>query len=634
MAVFMRAILPNLEGAGCRTAAWLALLLWVPASGLAAQCQLKRAEIPVTMNGLRPTLTAQINGVDALFTLDSGAFWSSITPAAADQYKLHPDSSRLPGLYVIGVNGRADMKVATVNTFTFLNVPFHSFEFLVGGSDPGAGTVGLLGQNILRVADIEYDLAQGAVRFIKATNCKKDNLAYWVKAGESYSVVDIQTATAREPHTIATAYLNGAKIRVTFDTGSAVSIVGLRAAAKAGIKPDSPGVAQESVISGVGRQWVKTWMATFPSLKIGDEEVRNARLRFGDIGEIDMLLGADFFLSHRLYVASSQNKLYFTYNGGPVFNLAAAMARAQAATPTSEPALPASDSAGNAALDSTHPSGEGKEVPAAAAAPSVPPDPSAPTDASGFARRAAAFAARRDFEHALQDYNKACELAPNEAAYFYHRGLLLLETQKIEQGAADIETSIKLKPDMVEALFVRAEVELKQHATKAAVTDLDAVDRLSPKGAAIRYRLAGLYLQADQPQASIAQLDSWIASHGEDSLLPQALNNRCWNRAALNQALDKALDDCNRAVRLRPDSTSYLDSRAFVYLRSGAFDKAIADYNAVLKSDPKAAWSLYCRGVAKSRAGKTGDGAADMAAAAALNPRVTERAKGLAISVE
>ena len=34
-----------------------------------------------------------------------------------------------------------------------------------------------------------------------------------------------------------------------------------------------------------------------------------------------MLIGADFFLSHHVYVANSQRKLYFTYNGGPVFNL-------------------------------------------------------------------------------------------------------------------------------------------------------------------------------------------------------------------------------------------------------------------------------------------------------------------------
>ena len=68
----------------------------------------------------------------------------------------------------------------------------------------------------------------------------------------------------------------------------------------------------------------RTWIAPFASFKIGDEEIRNTRLRIGDIAtDIDMLIGADFFLSHHLYVASSQHKLYFTYNGGPVFDLSA-----------------------------------------------------------------------------------------------------------------------------------------------------------------------------------------------------------------------------------------------------------------------------------------------------------------------
>jgi hypothetical protein len=33
-----------------------------------------------------------------------------------------------------------------------------------------------------------------------------------------------------------------------------------------------------------------------------------------------MLLGADFFLSHRIFVSNEQHKVYFTYNGGPVFS--------------------------------------------------------------------------------------------------------------------------------------------------------------------------------------------------------------------------------------------------------------------------------------------------------------------------
>jgi hypothetical protein len=32
-----------------------------------------------------------------------------------------------------------------------------------------------------------------------------------------------------------------------------------------------------------------------------------------------MIIGADFFMAHRIYVARSQGKIYFTYKGGPVF---------------------------------------------------------------------------------------------------------------------------------------------------------------------------------------------------------------------------------------------------------------------------------------------------------------------------
>ena len=34
-----------------------------------------------------------------------------------------------------------------------------------------------------------------------------------------------------------------------------------------------------------------------------------------------MLLGADFLFSHRVFITHSQRKIYFTYAGGPVFQL-------------------------------------------------------------------------------------------------------------------------------------------------------------------------------------------------------------------------------------------------------------------------------------------------------------------------
>src|SRR5262249_44123074 len=162
--------------------------------------------------------------------------------------------------------------------------------------------------------------------------------------------------------------------------------------------PNDPDVVPAGFSQGIGRRAVQTYVAPFASFKIGEEEIRNTRLRFGSISlgdEADMLIGADFFLSHRIYIAKGQRKLYFTYNGGRVFNLKAVPLSAQhAQEPTATPGSSAAPAEGSASLADQ------------------------PKDAPGFSRRGAAFAARRDFDHAIADLTRACELAPNEAQYF------------------------------------------------------------------------------------------------------------------------------------------------------------------------------------------------------------------------
>jgi tetratricopeptide (TPR) repeat protein/predicted aspartyl protease len=600
-----------------QASALLVLLLHLVPGAYAVECKLGRiAELPVTMDGLRPTFTAQINGTDALFTLDSGAFWSVLSPASAAQYKL--SSNRVPGLYFAGIGGKVSAAVTTVKTFTIFNVPLHNVDFIVGGSEVGENTVGVLGQNLLRIADVEYDLGQGTMRLFRATNCKKSILAYWAKPGTGYSEMEIGQPTPLEPHTVGIGYLNGAKIRITFDSGAQISVVGLRAAASAGVKPDSPGVQPAGGMSGFGRSAIRTWIATFPVLKIGDEEVHNARLHFGDLGAPDMLLGSDFFLSHRIYVANSQGKLYFTYSGGPVFNLNPPH---NAQTAASQPA----------------PSGDGvtPEPPSPPAAASADTKESAkdstPENAPAIARHAAALAARRDYEQALQEFNRACEMAPGDPTCYYQRARVRLKMRQADPAASDLDHALKLKPDYLDAVVARAELNLFKKDRAAALTDLEVADRLAAKESDIRLTLANLYERADSPAQALTQLDLWIPVHSQDVRLPEAFNERCWYRALEGRQLDQALEDCNAGLRRNPHSPPLLDSRGLVYLRSGKLDKAIADYNAALKIDPKIAWSLYGRGVAEMRKGMTSQGEADMTAAAAIAPQLSETAKKLGI---
>jgi tetratricopeptide (TPR) repeat protein/predicted aspartyl protease len=575
-------------------------------SASAEVCQIgKIAEFPIAMVGLRPLMTARINDVGVQFVVDSGASYSMITAASAAELKLKTSFAPL-GFYVGGVHGDADVSVTTVKTFTLAGVPLHNLEFLVGGSEAGQGSIGLLGQNVLHIEDVEYDLAQGMVRLIKAKDCNKRMLAYWAGATTPYSVIDLAQEAAqnssRLSHTLGTAYINGVQIRVLFDTGAGTSILSLKAAARAGIKPDSPGVVSGGTSYGVGKDTFATYIAPFSSFKIGDEEVKYTRLRIGDIDlpNADMLIGADFFLSHRIYVANSQRKLYFTYNGGPVFNL----------TTGKRPVTEAAADAPAKQSDKTEAASE---------------------DAADYARRGAALAARGQFDQALPALTRACELAPENPDYLHQRAMVYWQLRQPIPALADFDQALKLKPNKLPTLIARAELLLQRGDNDLAAADLDAADAIAPKEADERYQMGDAYERADRIGSAIAQFTLWINAHADDARMPEALNARCWGRALEGADLTLAVKDCNAALSRQDKSSPFyarvVVSRGLVYLRMGDYDKSIADYDAGLKINAKNAWSLYGRGIDKLREQKTSDGDADIAKATALWPRVVEEFK-------
>jgi tetratricopeptide (TPR) repeat protein/predicted aspartyl protease len=588
----------------------------VPPTAAIAACHIgKLAELPVTMTGLRPLVSAKINGADALFLADSGAFFSLLTPASAAQFKLSLEPTRA---FVTGVGGEARAWLTTVKAFTLFDIPFRNVPFVVAGNEL-EGAAGVLGQNVFRIldADVEYDLAHGAIRLWRAHDCRHANLAYWAKdQALAVSLVEIEWATRESPHTKGVAFLNGARIRVLYDTGAVASTLTLAAAARAGIKLGQEDVVSAGSTRGVGQHLVQTWTAPFASFKIGDEEIRNTHLRIGDIGvhDTDMLIGADFFLSHRVYVANSQRRLYFTYNGGPVFNLTT-VPPAQRITGTEQPG----SSTGAA------PAGAPTDTQAGSAA--TPESTDEPRDAPGLSRRGAAFAARRDYEHAIADLTRACELAPSEPKYFYQRGMAHWANKQGDLAVADFDQALKFKPDDVPALLARAQLRLQGSGQAAALADLDAADRAAPQQAHDRLLMGHLYARTGRFEQAIAEFDKWIAAHAGDVQMPEARNSRCRARALWGHELDKALADCNAAVKARPDTAAFLDSRGLARLRLGDLDKAIADYDASLKQAPRTAWPLYGRGLARLRKGLSADGEADVAAARAIAPHIEDEAR-------
>ena len=558
------------------------------------------------MSGLRPLLTAQINGKSAKFLLDSGAFYSMMSTATAQEFKLKLSGSNYT---VSGVGGQQKTWFTSVKDFSFLGTTFHDVEFMVSGSEIGSEEAGLIGENLLGHFDVEYDFAKGLVRFYKPQGCERTALAYWA-AGQGFSLMDIEAIGASNAHVIGVAYVNGRKIRAMFDTGASTSVLSLAAAKTLNIDVNAPGVVPAGYSYGIGRGVAKSYIVPVASFKIGDnEEIKNTRIRVAGIRLLnaDMLIGADFFLSHRVFVANTQHRLYATYNGGAVFNLASA-------APTKpgplEEAAPASD---------CEPS---SDCPVQSA-------PVAEGDASEFARQGAAFASRRDYENALLNLSKAIALDAANAQYFYDRANIHLQLHHDQAAVEDLDRAIALNAGYLDAYIARAWVYVRQKKTSEALGDAEAAEKLAPPQGQIRLALADLYMSLENPGAAIRQWDLWIDSHPVDAHFVGALARRCFAKALQGQNLDSALSDCNRAIALvnmrNPDEAWLFANRAFVRLRQGAFDKAISDFNDALKLQPKSGYALYGRGLALIRTNKAQQGESDIDAAVKLDKTVKDR---------
>jgi tetratricopeptide (TPR) repeat protein len=307
--------------------------------------------------------------------------------------------------------------------------------------------------------------------------------------------------------------------------------------------------------------------------------------------------------------------LYFTYNGGPVFNLAGAKYAKAAAEPapdaspqdSKEAGAPPATTSGNATPANT--SGNADTA-----------------DAAEYSRRGAALAARRDFDQALMALTRACEMAPDHPEYFYQRGMVYWQMRQGASAMADFDQALKLKPDDLSALVSRAQLLLQTGDNRRAAADLDAADGVASKQADTRFVMAEMYEHADLMGPAVAQYDLWIASHADDARVPAALNSRCWARALAGTDLPLALKDCNAALKRAAKSSGFYakvsDTRGLVLLRMGEYDKSIADYDASLKINPKNAWSLYGRAIDELRKGKTSEGQAGIAAALDVWPQV------------
>ena len=316
------------------------------ASTAQAGCNLATvANIPIHVENGRIFVSGKIDTHRVDFLVDPSSP-SILLRSAAVEFGIYPDKMRsLQERAYLGVGPNGENAAIAVD-----HLPMH-----IGGVIANFGSsqeVAVLGMDYLANFDVEIDVEHGLMNLYQPTGCESIGLAYWTR---NFSSADMVANTSNiinqapyskysYPHINFRVSVNGRELLAAFDPGIAMTALSFAAADPLGVGAGSETAPTPDLLDGYE---IRTWLGSFGTIALGRETAGPVKIglrtlelpigattnntgslidRFGQTGENllhthprpeaqdgkDMVIGADFLLAHRVYIAYSQNKIYFT----------------------------------------------------------------------------------------------------------------------------------------------------------------------------------------------------------------------------------------------------------------------------------------------------------------------------------
>jgi len=278
--------------------------------------------LPLTYTeDMRPVAQAQINGKPVSVMLTTGDAKSIVfnkkvldqlgVPMRQSTGFMADEDERNPH----GVDIVETVTLGKVDSFSFGVYKNKNAEYFV--EDFMDDTYGVrIGANTLLKTDIEIALDAGHLKAFRPDGCMREHMAYWDP--KAVAVPTMSDPFNRDRRFVFMVRINGTNVRALLSTGTPQTYVPLATAARLGLTPRSAGATREDPLPGHGAD-KPVWKVPVPQLSVGALDVKDMDVRLVDLPHAGdfLILGTDFLHRYRVYMAKSQNLVYFSPIASP-----------------------------------------------------------------------------------------------------------------------------------------------------------------------------------------------------------------------------------------------------------------------------------------------------------------------------
>ncbi len=167
--------------------------------------------------------------------------------------------------------------------------------------------VGLIGGDLLSHFEVEIDVSRGMLRLYEADGLSRlcRDLPPWPGRTDTVPLTRVGNRM------LLAAMLDGRNLKALLDSGARSRIVSRSAALASGADPGTLDAEPGGITSGIdGHETLYHWHR-FGTLSIGNETVHGQTLTVTTLrDQADMLLGADWFARHRVWISYGTSLLF------------------------------------------------------------------------------------------------------------------------------------------------------------------------------------------------------------------------------------------------------------------------------------------------------------------------------------